>query len=88
MHAEHRRLEESRTNAAPWRKWRRYLSERPRGTVREDGNASGDAGNYSAMTQVRSRAYAGGSRRRGRLIGCRRKRNWQGKEPSPLHARW
>ena len=28
MHAEHRRLEETRSKTAPWRKWGPYLSER------------------------------------------------------------
>ena len=33
MDDEHRRLEEARSEAAPWRKWRPYLSERQWGTV-------------------------------------------------------
>ena len=36
MDAEHRRLEETRSKAAPWKKWGPYLSERQWGTVRED----------------------------------------------------
>ena len=44
MDAEHRRLEEARSNAAPWKKWGPYLSERQWGTVREDYSDNGDAG--------------------------------------------
>ena len=57
MDAEHRRLEESRTHAAQWKKWGPYLSERQWGTVREDYSESGDAWNYFSHDQARSRAY-------------------------------
>jgi len=43
MDAEHRRLEETRGKAAPWKKWGPYLSERQWGTVREDYSESGNA---------------------------------------------
>src|SRR4029434_9330207 len=36
MTAEHKRLEEARRRAIPWKKWGPYLSERQWGTVRED----------------------------------------------------
>ena len=35
MDAEHRRLEETRSGSAPWRKWGPYLSGRQWGAVRE-----------------------------------------------------
>jgi hypothetical protein len=60
MDAEHRRLEEARTEAAPWRKWGPYLSERQWGTVREDYSESGDAWNYFSHDHARSRAYRWG----------------------------
>ncbi|HYG78754.1 MAG TPA: hypothetical protein VD861_00115, partial [Pyrinomonadaceae bacterium] len=44
--AEERRLEESRTRAAHWKRWGPYLSERAWGTVREDYSASGAAWDY------------------------------------------
>jgi hypothetical protein len=60
MDAEHRRLEESRTEAAPWRKWGPYLSERQWGTVREDYSENGDAWNFFTHDQARARAYRWG----------------------------
>ena len=51
MDAEHRRLEEARSNAAPWKKWGPYLSERQWGTVREDYSDNGDAWNYFSHDQ-------------------------------------
>jgi hypothetical protein len=60
MNAEDRRLEETRTHQAPWRKWGPYLSERQWGTVREDYSESGDAWNYFSHDQARSRAYRWG----------------------------
>ena len=60
MHAEHRRLEETRSKTAPWRKWGPYLSERQWGTVREDYSDSGNAWDYFSHDQARSRAYRWG----------------------------
>src|SRR5205809_928765 len=60
MDAEHRRLEETRTKAAPWQKWGPYLSERQWGTVREDYSDSGNAWDYFSHDQARSRAYRWG----------------------------
>jgi hypothetical protein len=60
MDAENRRLDEARTEAAPWRKWGPYLSERQWGTVREDYSESGDAWNYFSHDHARSRAYRWG----------------------------
>ena len=57
---EHRRLEEARTGAAPWKAWGPYLTERQWGTVREDYSAGGDAWNHFTHDQARSRAYRWG----------------------------
>ena len=58
--AEHQRLEEARTGAAPWKAWGPYLSERQWGTVREDYSPGGDAWSYFSHDQARSRAYRWG----------------------------
>src|SRR5262249_60334609 len=58
--AEHKRLNEARTQSVPWRKWGPYLSERQWGTVREDYSDGGDAWNYFTHDQARSRAYRWG----------------------------
>ncbi|HVM96506.1 MAG TPA: hypothetical protein VMT89_08960, partial [Candidatus Acidoferrales bacterium] len=60
MTAEHRRLQEARTQGVAWKKWGPYLSERQWGTVREDYSASGDAWSYFSHDQARSRAYRWG----------------------------
>jgi hypothetical protein len=60
MDAENRRLNETRSGTAPWRKWGPYLSERQWGTVREDYSESGDAWNYFSHDHARSRAYRWG----------------------------
>jgi hypothetical protein len=60
MDAESRRLDETRTQTVPWRKWGPYLSERQWGTVREDYSESGDAWNYFSHDHARSRAYRWG----------------------------
>src|SRR5436190_909983 len=57
---EHRRLEQARTGAAPWKAWGPYLSERQWGTVREDYSPGGDAWNFLTHDQARSRAYRWG----------------------------
>jgi hypothetical protein len=51
------RLQETRTNRIPWRKWGPYLSERQWGTVREDYSRDGNAWDYFSHDQARSRAY-------------------------------
>ena len=86
MNAEQSRLEESRTNTAPWKKWGPYLSERQWGTVREDYSEGGDAWNYFTHDQARSRAYrwgedglAGISDDKQRL--CFALALWNGKDP-------
>lgn len=60
MTSERTRLEESRLEQAPWKKWGPYLSERQWGTVREDYSEGGDAWNYFSHDQARSRAYRWG----------------------------
>ena len=60
---EHKRLEDARTDAAPWKAWGPYLSERQWGTVREDYSQDGDAWNYFPS---RSRPVSGLSLGRGR----------------------
>jgi hypothetical protein len=57
---ERRRLEETRTGAADWKKWGPYLSERQWGTVREDYSETGNAWDYFSHDQSRSRAYRWG----------------------------
>ncbi|PZV11159.1 MAG: glucosidase [Pseudanabaena sp.] len=60
MTAEQSRLQETRENNIPWKKWGPYLSERQWGTVREDYSDNGDAWNYFTHDQARSRAYRWG----------------------------
>ena len=72
MTAEHSRLEESRTQNIPWKKWGPYLSERQWGTVREDYSDSGDAWNYFSHDQAPSRAYRWGEDGSGRHLRRRR----------------
>ena len=55
--AEDRRLEESRTRQAHWKRWGPYLSERAWGTVREDYSPYGSAWDYLPHDHARSRAY-------------------------------
>src|SRR5262245_37001456 len=86
MTAEHARLEETRQQKAPWKKWGPYLSERQWGTVREDYSEGGNAWDYFTHDQARSRAYrwgedglAGISDDRQRL--CFALALWNGKDP-------
>ena len=60
MTAEEKRLQETRENGAPWKKWGPYLSERQWGTVREDYSPYGEAWDYFSHDQARSRAYRWG----------------------------
>jgi hypothetical protein len=55
--AEERRLEESRTRTAHWKRWGPYLAERAWGTVREDYSDGGAAWEYLSHEHARSRAY-------------------------------
>jgi hypothetical protein len=86
MTAEHERLEATREQKHPWKKWGPYLSERQWGTVREDYSEGGDAWNYFTHDQARSRAYrwgedglAGISDDQQRL--CLALALWNGKDP-------
>ncbi|HEY3704677.1 MAG TPA: glucosidase [Terracidiphilus sp.] len=58
--AEQRRLNDTRENGIPWKKWGPYLSERQWGTVREDYSDDGNAWSYFTHDQSRSRAYLWG----------------------------
>jgi hypothetical protein len=60
MTAEEKRLEESRTHQAHWKKWGPYLSDRQWGTVREDYSPTGEAWDYFSHDRARSRAYRWG----------------------------
>src|SRR4026207_1437886 len=55
--AEEKRLEESRSRKAHWKRWGPYVSERAWGTVREDYSAYGTAWDYLPHDHARSRAY-------------------------------
>src|SRR6202789_1300545 len=84
--AEKARLDQARTDKTPWRKWGPYLSERQRGTVREDYSHDGNAWDYFSPDQARSRAYhwgedglAGFSDDLQRLCFC--VALWNGKDP-------
>ena len=57
---EQQRLEEAKSDRAPWRLWGPYLSERQWGTVREDYSPNGTAWDYLSHDQARSRAYRWG----------------------------
>src|SRR6266850_1211914 len=86
MDAEHRRLEETRSKAAPWRKWGPYLTERQWGTVREDYSDSGNAWDYFTHDQARSRAYRWGEDGLAgisddRQLLCFALALWNGKDP-------
>ncbi len=56
MDAERERLQD----AAPWRKWGPYVSQRQWGTVREDYSATGEAWEFFPHDHARSRAYRWG----------------------------
>ena len=60
MSAEQLRLDATREERTPWKKWGPYLSERQWGTVREDYSENGDAWNFFTHDHARSRAYRWG----------------------------
>ena len=60
MTTEHERLNETKEQNIPWKKWGPYLSERQWGTVREDYSENGDAWNFFTHDHARSRAYRWG----------------------------
>jgi hypothetical protein len=57
MTREEQRLEQSRQQAAHWKRWGPYLSERQWGTVREDYSPEGTVWDYFPHEHARSRAY-------------------------------
>jgi len=86
MTAEHRRLEETRQQNIPWKKWGPYLSERQWGTVREDYSEGGDAWNFFTHDHARSRAYPCGEDGLGGISDdkqrlCFALALWNGKDP-------
>lgn len=84
--AEERRLTESESRTANWKRWGPYLSERQWGTVREDYSPNGDAWGYFPHDHARSRAYRWGE---DGLLGitdrecrlCFALALWNGKDP-------
>ena len=54
------RLEDGLLEAGEWYRWGPYVSERQRGTVREDYSADGNAWDYLPHDHARSRAYRWG----------------------------
>jgi hypothetical protein len=84
--AEGRRLIETDTRRAHWRRWGPYLSERQWGTVREDYSPGGTAWEDFPHDQARSRVYrwgedglAGLSDRHGLI--CLALALWNGRDP-------
>lgn len=57
---EHERLAESQDDAAGWRRWGPYVSDRAWATVREDYSANGDAWDFLPHDLARSKAYRWG----------------------------
>ena len=56
------RLQETREQDVPWKKWGPYLSERQWGTVREDYSDDGNAWNYFSLTSNRDRVPTNGEK--------------------------
>ena len=86
MTAEQARLDDERTQKAPWKKWGPYLNERQWGTVCEHYSEGGNAWDYFTHDQAWSRAYrwgedgmAGISDDQQRL--CFALALWNGKDP-------
>ena len=50
--AEQLRLDEAGTDGIPWRRWGPYLSERQRGTLREDYGSGDNTWSYFSHEQV------------------------------------
>jgi hypothetical protein len=78
---------QAKDNAQPsWGFWGPYISERQRGTVREDYSASGDAWNYLNHDQARSRAYRWGEDGLAGICGAEQRlcfaiALWNGRDP-------
>ena len=86
MKIEQKRLEDSRTRRAYWKRWGPYVSERAWGTVREDYSTTGEAWEFFPHDHARSRAYRwnedglGGICDRHQLI-CLALSLWNGNDP-------
>ena len=83
---EYKRLQKTREQNIPWKKWGPYLSDRQWATVREDYSKDGKTWKYFSHDQARSRAYrwgedgiAGISDNNQRL--CFALSLWNGKDP-------
>lgn len=86
MSTEQDRLQETREQTIPWKKWGPYLSERQWGTVREDYSDDGNAWDYFSHDMARSRAYRWGEDGLGGIsddhqILCFALALWNGKDP-------
>ena len=86
MASENARLEQTREQGAPWKKWGPYLSERQWGTVREDYSENGDAWDFFTHDHARSRAYRWGEDGLGGISDekqrlCFALAVWNGKDP-------
>jgi hypothetical protein len=86
MTAEDSRLEQTRAQNIPWKRWGPYLSERQWGTVREDYSENGDAWNFFTHDHARSRAYRWGEDGLGGISDdqqrlCFALALWNGKDP-------
>jgi len=57
MLSELKRLDDAKTQTAPWKKWGPYLAERAWGSVREDYSANGTAWDFFPHDHARSRVY-------------------------------
>ncbi len=60
LNAERKRLDESASRVANWKRWGPYLSERQWGTVREDYSPDGEAWEHFPFEQAGLRAYRWG----------------------------
>ncbi|MGK0236900.1 MAG: hypothetical protein ACI92G_000356 [Candidatus Pelagisphaera sp.] len=60
VNAERKRLDESASRTANWKRWGPYISERQWGTVREDYSADGEAWDHLPFEESGLRAYRWG----------------------------
>jgi len=84
--AEEKRLEQSASREAHWKRWGPYLSERQWGTVREDYSPGGTAWDYFPHDHARSRAYRWGEDGIGGICDrhqyiCFAPAFWNGRDP-------
>ncbi len=86
MTTEKKRLAESKSDHAAWKKWGPYLTERQWGTVREDYSAFGNAWEHVTHDMARSKAYRWGEEGIAGIcdekqILCFSVALWNGKDP-------